>query len=118
MVVLFGALLMRELWILLPENKETFDPFPFYDIQITRQTYVGFACTYVSWLIISYCFCILIDSENLVMRSWFYLQAVEFVDYFFTYNTAWFTILGIGIGITITKFTILFTLILRRLWRT
>ena len=118
MVMLFGALVLRELWILLPTNEATFDPFPLYDIQITRPTHVAFACGYASMMILTYCFSLLMESERLVMYFWFCLQAVEFLDYFLTYNTAWFSLMGFGIGITVIKFTTLFTVILYRLWRT
>jgi len=94
--------------MLIPESNLTFTPFPYSDVQITRQTYIAFACYYASNILIAYAFTMLVHAFHDVIKVWFFLQVVEFFDYFLTYNEAWFW----KIGITEIKFLILAILII------
>lgn len=106
-LLILVALGIREAWTLLPPIAYTFDPFPFYDLELTLQTYVYFLCHYVSMMVFAYTFMMLLISFRPILTTWFWLQVVEFFDYMLSYNTPWFYILGVGIGITIIKFIVL-----------
>ena len=106
-VLIFAALVTRELWILLPDISGTFDPFPFAEVQITWDTYIYFACFYVSMMILAYAFLHLMTSYQTILTVWFFLQTIELIDYFLTYNTAWFHIGPLGVSITLVKFVAL-----------
>ena len=113
MILIFIALGMREAWTLLPLSYDTFDPFPLYDIEITRPTYVYFLCHYLSMMVFAYAFIQLMREYQVILRAWFIIQTVELVDYLFTYNNPWFHVAGFGVGITVTKFVV-FTVLLTR----
>lgn len=115
-LLILSALVVREAWMLLPESPALYRPFPYCDIEIGAQTYFGFVCHYAFILIIAVAFWYLVEGYRDVVSIWVVLQAVEFVDYFLTYNTAWFTFLGIGVGITYLKITTLSLVISYKLW--
>jgi hypothetical protein len=102
-VLILSALALREAWLLIPESSATFDPFPYYNIQLTKQTYFYFAFYYGSNLILIYAFLQIVRRFNEFFHIWFVLQTVELIDYFLTYNTAWVEIGTISIGITLVK---------------
>lgn len=113
-VLIFSTIFIKEAWIYIAENPETFDPFPYYDIQITRQTYIAYACLNAMMLLFAYTLGLLVNKYNEVIRLWFYIQFAEFIDYFFTYNQPWFDIpfTNIHVGITFVKFTALSIMII------
>lgn len=115
LILILSALALREAWLLLPEGKGTFDPFPFYDIQIAQQTYFYFACYYGSNLILIFAFLEAVNHNREFFHLWFALQTVELIDYFLTYNTAWFKVGEISIGITLVKLVTL-TIMILALW--
>lgn len=106
-ILILTALGIREAWTLLPNIPQTFDPFPFYDLDLSIQTYVYFLCHYVSMMVFAYTFMMILISFRPVLVTWFWLQVVEFFDYMLSYNSPWFYILGVGVGITIIKFIVL-----------
>ena len=114
-ILILAALGIREAWTLLPNVEYTFDPFPFYDLELSIQTYVYFLCHYVSMMVFAYTFMMIIISFRPVLAAWFWLQVVEFFDYMLSYNTPWFYILGVGVGITIIKFIVLSVTAIRHL---
>lgn len=116
-LLIFTAIFLKELFLLMPDGKYI-DPFPFYDMRITMQTYFYFACAYVGMMVISFIFTKTLIEFKVVAHVWFVLQAAEFVDYLLTYNTTWFIFLGIGIGITLLKFIILSSIITYKLCTT
>lgn len=120
-VLIFTAIFLKELFFILPK-KQWITPFPFYpEMEITKQSYFYMACSYAGMMIIAFIFSKKLGSFWIVGHAWFILQAVEFADFFFTYNTHWFSVFGIGIGITLLKFCILFLIITYKLikqWRT
>lgn len=106
-VCILIALFVRELWILLPENLTMIEPFPFHKMEISVQSYMYFACFYCSMMIFAYAFRMIMPEYDLVLTVWFFLQVIEFIDYFLTYNTAWFHINNLGVSITLVKFAVL-----------
>jgi hypothetical protein len=114
-ILILTALGIREAWTLLPNVTYTFDPFPFHDLELSIQTYVYFLCHYASMMVFAYTFMMIIISFRPVLATWFWLQVVEFFDYMLSYNTPWFYILGVGVGITIIKFIVLSTTAIRHL---
>jgi hypothetical protein len=114
-ILILAALAIREAWTLIPFSAHTFDPFPFYDIELNIQTYVYFLCHYVSMMVFAYAFTTLLISFRPILTTWFWLQAVEFIDYLLTYNSPWFYIFTLGIGITVTKFLVLSIISVRQL---
>jgi hypothetical protein len=48
-------------------------------------------------------FMLLIERFALFFNVWFMLQIIELADYYFTYNSAWFKIGAISVGITLVK---------------
>lgn len=113
-VLIFASLVLREMFLLFPEDPYLFDPFPLADIQINTQLYAYFAFFYIAMALIAWAFLILMPSYSFILTAWFFLQIVEVVDYFLTYNTAWFHVGNFGVSITIVKFTILAGLIIHR----
>lgn len=111
-VLIFTALFVRELWILLPADPVLFDPFPFADVQISLQSYFYFACFYCSMMIFAYAFRQVMPEYDLVLTVWFFLQVIEFGDYFLTYNSPWFYVRELGVSITLVKFAVLSILII------
>ena len=105
-VLIFTAIFLKELFLLMPEGKYI-EPFPFYDMRITAQTYFYFACAYVGMMIIAFIFTKVLNEFKIVAHAWFILQALEFVDYLLTYNSTWFNLGFIPVGITLLKFLIL-----------
>jgi hypothetical protein len=116
-VLIFTAIFLKELFSLMPEGKYI-DPFPFYDMRITAQSYFYFACAYVGMMIIAFIFTQVLTGFKIVAHDWFVLQAAEFIDYLLTYNTTWFAVFGIGVGITLIKFLILSSIITYKLCKT
>lgn len=112
-LLIFAAIVVRELWCLLPLNYELIHPF-FRDrsIAITRQAYCSYACHYACLTILAYTFKLILSEYKEIALYWFNLQVVEFIDYFYSYNNSWFYIDGIGVGITLVKFVVMFTLII------
>lgn len=110
-VLIFTAIFLKELFVLMPENV-FIHPFPFFYLQITVQSYVYFACSYLGMMIIAYIFSKILNQFASVACLWFMIQSVEFVDYLLTYNQPWFDFLGIAIGITLVKFVVLACFIL------
>jgi hypothetical protein len=109
--LIFASLLIRESWILLrlfePFIHGEITPFPFYPITLAIETYAYFACYYLSMMIIAWAFVLIIPQYHVILAAWFFLQGVELIDYFLTYNTPWFFIGKLGISITLIKFLIL-----------
>lgn len=100
-LTVFSSLGVRELWTLFPYSETRHSFFPFYHIEMTLQTYLYFPCQYIANMMLWYCLGELaIQWGRLFFGTLFVLQSVEFVDYFFTYNTAWFQIGGHDFGIT------------------
>jgi hypothetical protein len=98
-----SALAFREAWLLIPESAALFDPFPFYDIQISQRTYFYFAFYYGSNLIFICAFLQLSPYFKEFFHIWFGLQFIELIDYFLTYNQTWYLVGQIHIGITLIK---------------
>lgn len=93
------------------------DPFPFYKMEISIQSYAYFAFQYIAWAMIAYAFILLLPTYHTILTAWFFLQVIEIFDYFLNYNSDWFTInldkFGqLGVSITLVKFTVLAILIL------
>lgn len=106
-ILILAALAIREAWTLVPFSAHTFDPFPLYDIELTAQTYVYFLCHYASMMVFAYTFTLILISFRPILATWFWLQVVEFIDYLLTYNSPWFYIFTLGVGITVIKFLVL-----------
>src|SRR5690606_12719187 len=70
-ILILAALGIREAWTLLPNVEYTFDPFPFYDLELSIQTYVYFLCHYVSMMVFAYTFMMIIISFRPVLAAWF-----------------------------------------------
>jgi hypothetical protein len=66
-------------------------------------------------MVFAYAFTTLLISFRPILTTWFWLQAVEFIDYLLTYNSPWFYIFTLGIGITVTKFLVLSIISVRQL---
>lgn len=106
-VLIFAALLLREMFILFPSDPGTFDPFPFYDIQISIQSYAYFAFYYIAMCTLAYAFLWVMPAYHTLFTVWFFLQIGELIDYFLTYNSPWFHFWIIPVGITLVKFVVL-----------
>lgn len=111
-ILIFASLVLREGFLLFPANPGTFDPFPYADVQIGLQLYAYFGFFYLSMAVIAWAFMLLLPAYSLVLTAWFFLQCAEVIDYFLTYNSAWFHIGDFGVSITVVKFTILAILII------
>jgi hypothetical protein len=116
MVLIFAALLIREAWLLLrlllPNSEAEIQPFLYSTISISWESYLYFACFYVSMMLIAWAFLCVIPEYHTILTVWFFLQGIELFDYFLTYNTPWFYIGILGVSITLIKFIILGFLIL------
>lgn len=118
-LLILSSLVIKEIWVFLPEYvncSSPIKPFPFYDIEIYPQTYVSYPCDDIGRLMLIYLIGKKLVHYKPVAEAWFILQSIEFVDYFFTYNTAWFKVGDLGIGITFTTFTVLTVITLERIW--
>jgi hypothetical protein len=102
-LLILSALVLREAWLLIPESTATFDAYPFHDMRVTRQTYFYFAFQYGAMLIFIFVFVHLVNDYKEFFHIWFVLQLIELIDYFLTYNTAWFKVGDISVGITLIK---------------
>lgn len=111
---------MRECFQLFPSNEFISDPFPFYKMEISIQSYAYFAFTYISMALIAWAFLLLMPAYETILTAWFFLQIIEIFDYFLNYNADWFSVdidptdqeLLVSISITTVKFTILSALII------
>lgn len=112
-VLIFGALVIRECFQLFPEYGYL-QPFPFNPIDISIQSYAYFAFSYIAWALLAWAFLLLMPGYEKILTAWFFLQCAEVVDYFLTYNADWFSVYGMGISITSVKFTVLAALIIHR----
>lgn len=83
-------------------------------MEISVQSYAYFAFYYISMALIAWAFLILMPSYETILTAWFFLQCVEVIDYFLTYNTVWFYVGNFGISITVLKLSILAILIIYR----
>lgn len=114
-VLIFAALITRELWIFTRFTAfegTVLTPYPFSDVQITFDTYLYFACFYISMLMFAWAFVILMPEQWLILESWFAIQIAELIDYFLTYNSPWLHIGSLGVSITLVKFVVLASLII------
>jgi hypothetical protein len=111
LVLIFAALVTREAWLCLrllgPYLQGEINPFPYYPISIAIETYAYFACYYLSMMIFAWAFVTILPQYHTILTVWFFLQGIELIDYFLTYNTPWFTVVGVGVSITLVKFIIL-----------
>jgi hypothetical protein len=91
-------------------------------MEISLQSYSYFAFYYMSIALFVWAFLILMPDYHQILTAWFFLQCIEVIDYFLTYNTNWVTVdlnptegvLPLGISITFVKFTVLAILIIRQ----
>lgn len=124
LLLLFSTLLIRELWTLIPYSSETHSYFPLIHKELTLRTYIYFPCEIIADTIIIYVLWMSFAELAVVFKIWFWLQIVEFVDYFITYNMKWFTLSllhwDIDFGITLLRMIILFIIISTKLisWKT
>lgn len=116
--LIVSSVVVREAWLMLPENYDTICPFLFSDVQITLMTYFAYMVHYFSLMLLSYAFMFYVKQFHIVVKVWFILQTIEFFDYLLTYNEAWFHLAGIGIGITLIKFVSLTSLTIYKICRT
>lgn len=108
-LLIFGAVVIREVWCLLPLDYDLIYPFPMdRTIGLTKQAYCCYICHYACLLIIAMAFTLILRRNQRIAIVWFNLQIIEFIDYFYSDNTSWFHIFDIGIGITICKLIIMF----------
>lgn len=63
-------------------------------------------------MILAYAFLLVMPEYDIVLTVWFFLQVIEFVDYFLTYNSPWFYVWNLGVSITLVKFAVLSILII------
>lgn len=122
-ILIFGALVLRECFQLFPAGEFITNPFPFKPMTLSIQAYAYFAFTYISMALFAWAFLLLMPVYETILTAWFFLQCIEVFDYFLTYNSDWFTLnldfgridLGeLGVSITLVKFTILAGLIIHR----
>jgi hypothetical protein len=109
LIIILSALVLREAWLVIPESTNSFDPYPYFDAQVTRQYYFYYAFYYASNLILVYAFLEAVNKYKEFFHLWFALQTVELIDYFLTYNTAWYKIpvyIGLPLGWDPIDFTI------------
>jgi hypothetical protein len=115
LIIILSALVLREAWLVIPESTNSFDPYPYFDAQVTRQYYFYYAFYYASNLILVYAFLEAVNKYKEFFHLWFVLQTVELIDYFLTYNTAWLKIGPVSVGITLVKLVTL-TITILVLW--
>jgi hypothetical protein len=120
--LILSTLFIKELWTLFPADPTEINPFPFSDQPITKQTYIWFICYYAIQLIVVHTWYMKFPEWRLVFGVWFIFQAMEFVEYFLTYNESkiWFLIdrHQININVINAKYITIFTLTLRKfLWK-
>lgn len=94
------------------------DFFPLYDIEMTFQTYLYFPCHYIANAMVIFAIGDVVKQGRLFFQVLFVFQIIEFVDYFFTYNTPWVTFMGIEIGVTLCRIVLLFHVTLYLVWKT
>lgn len=84
--MLVSTLFIKEMWTLIPWSASTHKLFPFSDVMITNQTYYSYACHYAVALVVSMVIYDKFDQCKSVFGPWMILNALEFIEYFVTYN--------------------------------
>lgn len=117
--LLIAAFVLREAWLLWPDPERILspDPFLFYDIDISVGSYIYFFCYYGSNLMVTAAMALLVTRLHVFFHTLFVLQFLELIDYYLTYNTAWFNAFGINVGITLVKILILTLILLWTHWK-
>lgn len=68
--------------------------FPYSETVITWPTYISMVCANINKLIWVYAACEMFPKFKWSLNTWFVIQALQFVEFFFTYNeTQFFTYL-------------------------
>lgn len=108
---MFSTLFINELWTLTPFSYTTYQLFPFVDTAITKRAYYALACHYAVMVVILMVLYYKFDKLRVVFGVWFILNALEFIEYFLTYNKAVFFVhIGsheVGINMTNIKYLVL-----------
>lgn len=84
--LIISTLVIKELWKLFPYSEVTFKMFPYSEQMITKQTYFWFFCFYAIQLIVVSSWYYKFESYRKIFGVWFIFQALEVIEYYFTYN--------------------------------
>lgn len=113
-VLIVSSLFLKELWTLFPDSLVTYKMFPYSDTMITKQTYIWFLCYYGIWLIIVHSWYYKFPDYRTLFGVWFLFQAVEVIEFYFTYNEALYYLHykqhEIGVNVTNIKYVVLIIL--------
>lgn len=112
------TLFINELWTLEPYSTETYKMFPFTDTLISKRAYYALACHYAVQVVTLMVLYAKFDSYRFLFGTWAVLNALEFVEYFFTYNKSIFFLYDFGVNMTNIKFLVLIILSIQQLWKT
>jgi hypothetical protein len=100
--LLFLTLVLGLVFYIVP-NTQPRDFFPFYDIVMGLKTYVYLALEKFILIVMGY----IIASESTKYREalwvFFWLLVIDLIDYFLTYNTAWFKVDWFPVSMNMVK---------------
>lgn len=117
--LILSTLIIRFLWTLHPDSFIYEDPneipehklFPFSNQLISWPSYISYACLHVVQLIFINVWMNVFNRYKNIFHVWFAIQAIQFGEYFLTYNTPQMSV-NIGryplpIDLTLTKMVLL-----------
>lgn len=111
LILIAASLVIRELWILIPTDYQTYQMFPYSDISITKQTYWSYPLRFASEMLWTAALFLFFQTFKSFLHVLFLVQFVELIEYFYTYNEPWFETVVFGleipVGITVSKFIVL-----------
>lgn len=109
-----STLFVNELWTLEPYSTTTYQMFPYAETWISKRAYYALACHYAVMVIILMVLYTKFETYRVLFGVWFILNALEFVEYFLTYNKALYYLHykqhQVGVNMTNIKYVVLIIL--------
>lgn len=117
LLLLYLTFVVGLVFLLMPDTSSPHDYFPFYDIELYPKTYTYFILEKSILILLAS----IIANEATEYRQaiWVFvgLLVADLIDYFMTYNTAWFHYQGIPISMNVVKATIFGLVIINEKWK-
>lgn len=103
LILLYLTFVVGLVFLVLPEQISTKDYFPLYDIQMYLSTYVYFILEKSILILMAAIIANEATEYQQEIRIFVWLLVIDLVDYFLTYNTAWFHFGEFPISMNVVK---------------
>jgi hypothetical protein len=123
LIWLYLTWILHESYLLVPHSEIEYQPFPFSEQWLTKQSYVFLACKYaIALILVAIIHSLMVEYRHITI--WFvWFQFLELGEYFLTYNRELFSQqiiaspieFSVGINITNIKIAVMFIIIAKEL---